>query len=188
MHKEGKVKKSLDYRLFDQAIKQSEDQVGHLLVMGCKVRSFSLGMSPSSDAQEALRFASLLLYHAACTTGFHNTRQFLAPQSGALRISAYRDFQSNPIQSTYSFRAFKPFYGDQKQCKWTKADQCRLSQTKAGINFAKFYNFQNVSKLSNFQNFQIFQNLQNFQIFQNFQNFQNIQNFQIFQNFQKVKV
>ena len=47
----------------------------------------------------------------------------LAPQSGALRISAYRDFhpiqsQSNPIpiQSTYSFRAFKPFYSDQKQC------------------------------------------------------------------------
>ena len=43
----------------------------------------------------------------------------LSPQSGALRISAYRDFQSNPIQSTYNFRAFKPFYGDQKQCKWT---------------------------------------------------------------------
>ena len=47
----------------------------------------------------------------------------LAPQSGALRISAYRDFQSNPThththtQSTYSFRAFKPFYSDQKQCK-----------------------------------------------------------------------
>ena len=39
----------------------------------------------------------------------------LAPQSGALRISAYGDFQSHP--STYSFRAFKPFYGDQKQCK-----------------------------------------------------------------------
>ena len=58
MHKEGKVKKSLDYRLFDQAIKQSEDQVGHLLVMGCKVHSFSLGKSPSSDGQEALRFAS----------------------------------------------------------------------------------------------------------------------------------
>ena len=43
----------------------------------------------------------------------------LAPQSGALRISAYRDFQPNPIPiqsnpSTYSFRAFKPFYGDQK--------------------------------------------------------------------------
>ena len=43
----------------------------------------------------------------------------LAPQSGALRISAYRDFQSNPThtRSTYSFRAFKPFYSDQKQCK-----------------------------------------------------------------------
>ena len=40
---------------------------------------------------------------------------FLAPQSGALRISAYRDF--HPIHTTYSFRAFKPFYGDQKQCK-----------------------------------------------------------------------
>ena len=60
----------------------------------------------------------------------------LAPQSGALTIGAYRDFQSNPTQSTYSFRAFKPFYSDQKQCKQTKADQCRLSQTKAGINFA----------------------------------------------------
>ena len=46
---------------------------------------------------------------------------FLAPQSGALRISAYGDFQSQsqsqPNPSTYSFRAFKPFYGDQKQCK-----------------------------------------------------------------------
>ena len=43
----------------------------------------------------------------------------LAPQSGALRISAYRDFHPipNPIPTTYSFRAFKPFYGDQKQCK-----------------------------------------------------------------------
>ena len=45
----------------------------------------------------------------------------LAPQSGALTIGAYRDFQSNPThthtQSTYSFRAFKPFYSDQKQCK-----------------------------------------------------------------------
>ena len=38
----------------------------------------------------------------------------LAPQSGALRISAYRDF--HPIHPTYSFRAFKPFYSDQKQC------------------------------------------------------------------------
>ena len=36
----------------------------------------------------------------------------LALQSGALRISAYRDFQS---QSTYSFRAFKPFYSDLRQ-------------------------------------------------------------------------
>ena len=41
----------------------------------------------------------------------------LAPQSGALRISAYGDFQSHPNPSTYSFRAFKPFYSDQKQCK-----------------------------------------------------------------------
>ena len=33
----------------------------------------------------------------------------LAPQSGALRISAYRDFHPNPIpsQSTYSFREFE---------------------------------------------------------------------------------
>ena len=42
----------------------------------------------------------------------------LAPQSGALKISAYRD--SHPIHPsihpTYSFRAFKPFYSDQKQC------------------------------------------------------------------------
>ena len=44
----------------------------------------------------------------------HLLSLLLAPQSGALRISVYRDFQS---QSTYSFRAFKPFYGDQKQCK-----------------------------------------------------------------------
>jgi len=43
---------------------------------------------------------------------------FLASQSGALRISAYRDFQPNPnpIKSTYSFRAFQPFFSDQKQC------------------------------------------------------------------------
>ena len=45
----------------------------------------------------------------------------LAPQSGALRISAYRDFQSIP--TTYSFRAFKPFYGDLKQLKQANADQ-----------------------------------------------------------------
>ena len=32
---------------------------------------------------------------------------FLALQSG--------DFLPNPIQSTYSFRAFKPFYGDVRQ-------------------------------------------------------------------------
>merc|ERR1711971_588465 len=60
----------------------------------------------------------------------------LAPQSGALRISAYRDFQPNPIPipshpTTYSFRAFKPFYGDLKQPKQTKVDQCRPRQTKA---------------------------------------------------------
>ena len=43
---------------------------------------------------------------------------FLAPQSGALRISAYRDFlPSHP--TTYSFEAFKPFYGDLKQPKQT---------------------------------------------------------------------
>ena len=40
------------------------------------------------------------------------TAQLLAPQSGALRISSYRDF--HPIPSTYSFWAFKPFYGDLK--------------------------------------------------------------------------
>ena len=43
----------------------------------------------------------------------------LAPQSGALRISAYGDFQSQPNPSihpsTYSFRAFKPFYSDLRQ-------------------------------------------------------------------------
>ena len=55
----------------------------------------------------------------------------LAPQSGALRISAYRDFLPNPIPTTYSFRAFKPFNGDLKQPKQTKADQCRPRQTKA---------------------------------------------------------
>jgi len=74
----------------------------------------------------------------------------LAPQSGALRISAYRDFlPSHPIPNpTYSFRAFKPFYDDQKQGKRTMADQCRIRENKAGINFGKLYNFQNVSKLS----------------------------------------
>ena len=71
----------------------------------------------------------------------------LAPQSGALRISAYRDFLPSHPNPTYSFRALKPFYGDLKQYMQTKADQCRASQTKAGINFAKFYNFQKLSKL-----------------------------------------
>ena len=41
----------------------------------------------------------------------------LAPQSGALRISAYGDFHPIPSHpSTYSFRAFKPFYSDLRQC------------------------------------------------------------------------
>ena len=31
------------------------------------------------------------------------------------------------VPTTYSFRAFKPFYGDLKQPKQTKADQCRPS-------------------------------------------------------------
>ena len=38
---------------------------------------------------------------------------------------------SNPIRPTYSFWAFKPFYGDQKQAKQVNADQCRPGQTKA---------------------------------------------------------
>ena len=43
-------------------------------------------------------------------------RALLAPQSGALRISAYRDFLPiHTIHPTYSFRAFKPFYGDLRQ-------------------------------------------------------------------------
>ena len=46
---------------------------------------------------------------------WNSRKNLLAPQSGALRISAYRDFQTH-TQSTYSFRAFKPFYSDQKQC------------------------------------------------------------------------
>ena len=62
------------------------------------------------------------LYLLASVMTWHDMSlgQLLAPQSGALRISAYRDFQSNPIQSnpsTYSFRAFKPFYDDLKQPK-----------------------------------------------------------------------
>ena len=63
-----------------------------------------------------------------CCSGYYQwpRRVLLAPQSGAFRINAYRDFQSNPIPSTYSFWAFKPLYGDLKQSKQTKADQCRL--------------------------------------------------------------
>ena len=55
---------------------------------------------------------------------------FLAPQSGAFRISAYRDFQSQSQShpTTSNFRAFKPFYGDLKQPQQTKADQCRPKQ------------------------------------------------------------
>ena len=48
-----------------------------------------------------------LLQLSICNSCGHafSTPLLLAPQSGALRISAYRDFQSNPnpIQSTYSF-------------------------------------------------------------------------------------
>ena len=54
---------------------------------------------------------------------------------------------SNPIPTTYSFRAFKPFYGDLRQRKQTKADQCRARQTK---------NFQNFHKFPNFPNFPLF--------------------------------
>ena len=75
----------------------------------------------------------LFLLHFSPTTLL-----LLAPQSGALRITPLRDFhpipipsQSHPIPSTYSFRAFKPFNGDLKQPKQTKADQCRPRQTKA---------------------------------------------------------
>ena len=83
--------------------------------------------------------------------------KLLAPQSGARISTAKRCSQNQclqrfPIQSTYSFRAFKPFYSDLGQHMQTKADQCRGSQTKAGINFAKFYNFQKVSKLSKLSN------------------------------------
>ena len=64
--------------------------------------------------------------------------RLLAPQSGALGISAYRDFQSHThTQSTYSFQAFKPFYGVLKQPNQTKADQCRPRQTKASIQVSK---------------------------------------------------
>ena len=54
-----------------------------------------------------------------CSLYISESINLLAPQSGALRISAYGDFQSQsqPNPSTYSFRAFKPFYSDQKQCK-----------------------------------------------------------------------
>ena len=50
----------------------------------------------------------------ACCGSAHvsSSSSLLAPQSGALRISAYRDFQPNPIRPTYSFQAFKPIYGD----------------------------------------------------------------------------
>ena len=49
--------------------------------------------------------------------GVGKKRLLLAPQSGALRINAYRDFlpSIHPIPTTYSFRAFKPFNGDLKQ-------------------------------------------------------------------------
>ena len=38
---------------------------------------------------------------------------------------------SKPIRPTYSFWAFKPFFGDQKQAKQVNADQRRPGQTKA---------------------------------------------------------
>ena len=118
--------------------------------------------------------------------GHMNKFGLSAPQSGALRISAYRDFQSNPYPTTYSFWAFKPFYGDLKQPKRTKADQCRPRQTKAGIKFAKFS--KKIQIFQNFQNFQfvskiskIFQKKSNFPKFSKFSKFS--KNFQIFQKF-----
>ena len=73
----------------------------------------------------------------------------LAPQSGALRISAYRDFQSHPIPipTTYSFWAFKPFYGDLKQPKQTKADQCRPRQTKASMQVSKYPKYASIPSM-----------------------------------------
>merc|ERR1712032_826514 len=59
------------------------------------------------------------------------TGLFLAPQSGALRINAYRDFLPSHPNPTYSFQAFKPLHSVLKQPKQTKADQCRSRQTKA---------------------------------------------------------
>ena len=89
-------------------------------------------------------------------------KELLAPQSGALRISAYGDFQSQsqsqPNPSTYSFRAVKPFYGDLDCASrpWQiNVDQCRPKQVSILRNFTTFKKFQN---FQNFQNFQIFQN------------------------------
>ena len=63
--------------------------------------------------------------NSRASRNFRNKPVLLAPQSGAPRISAYRDFLPIPSHPTYSFRSFKPFYGDLKQPKQTKEDQCR---------------------------------------------------------------
>ena len=51
-------------------------------------------------------------------------------ESVPTEISIPYPYPTHP-SPTYSFRAFKPFYGDLKQPKQTKADQCRPRQTKA---------------------------------------------------------
>ena len=72
----------------------------------------------------------------------------LAPQSGALRISTFRDFHPNPLIAFEHLSLSIVIWDSACRPRQINALQCRAIQTKAGINFAKFYNFQKVPKLS----------------------------------------
>ena len=66
---------------------------------------------------------------------------------------------SDPIpsihSSTYSFWAFKPFYGDLTQPKQTKADQCIPRQTEAD-QVCKYESMQ-VSQVGQYASIQVSQ-------------------------------
>ena len=113
--------------------------IGQLQLISCKWFCFALYSCESGNMHIFCEYLSevivnsgpkILLFGDKMDETAHTTQKIcslyllesinlLAPQSGALIISAYRDFLPNPIQSTYSFQAFKPFYCDQKQCKQT---------------------------------------------------------------------
>ena len=119
---------------------------------------------------------------------------FLAPQSGALRISAYRDFQSHPTLPLIAFEHLSlsmVISNSPSRPRQINVDQCRPKFSKISKNFQKFpKKFQKISSLTKFPefskknwNFPNFRNFSKFskcsKIFQMFQNILNFQNFPI---------